>query len=460
MTRPAHPVADADDLRLLVGPGRLPGADHDALAAALGRRHPPAIRLRREADRQRLPWPLEPVPWYRLAGWPEQQTPRPSRTLAYAAGDYYLQDAGSLLALAATDADADPAPAAALRVCDLCSSPGGKASALVEAAGPGGFVVANEPIRGRLPPLAFNLTRTGSDRFAITSLDPERLAAELPGMFDLVVVDAPCSGQALLGRGKQRPSALSARQVDLNAARQRRILTAAVTLLRPGGRLIYSTCTFAEAENEHQVAWLIDRFGLEAAPVARLARQQSDSALPAYRLWPHRDRCAGAFAAALRAPAAAGAPPGDAEPDRRRDRPAARPNAECQKLLRSLGCATGGVEFGVAGSVVIGWPADIPPRVRSLAAAGPEWLHRTGTTWRPANALAVRRDDRVAGMPAVTASDAEAAAFLRGEPLPLPPGDETWLRVTWQGRGLGWVKRDRGLGKNHLPPAARLAVEG
>jgi 16S rRNA C967 or C1407 C5-methylase (RsmB/RsmF family) len=476
---------DPASLEPLLG-GRLPAAEIAALAEAVGRRQPTAARLRRDAEESLLPWPLEPVAWYRLAGWPADATPRPSRTLAYAAGDYYLQDAGSLLALAAAGSDETPAPTAGLRVCDLCGSPGGKATALVEAAGPDGLVVANEPIRGRLPPLVFNLARTGSDRYAVMSLDPEQLADRLPAAFDLVLVDAPCSGQALLGRGKQQPSALSPRQVGLNAARQRRILAAAVRLLRPGGRLIYSTCTFAEEENERQVAWLMEDHGLLPDHVPRLEPYRSDGSLPAYRIWPHRDRSAGAFAASLRVPAD-GEPAADRFPaagpsgralgsstggqfrsgsrppnanGRDRRRPPAEPlSRDCRQLLASLGCDSGGVELITSGSVVQGWPADLPVELRSLAVAGPEWFHRTGSTWRPAHALAVRRDAAVAGVAALAASDEEAAAYLRGEPVAIPPGDEPWLRITWRGRPLGWVKRDGSRGKNHLPPAARLPIE-
>jgi len=493
VARSSRYAFDAGTLEPLLG-GRLPHGELDALAQALGRRQPSAVRLRRDAEGSLLPWPLEPVAWYPLAGRPAGDSPRPSRTLAYAAGDYYLQDAGSLLALAAAAAD-EPPSAAGLAVCDLCASPGGKATALVEAAGPGGWVVANEPIRGRLPPLGFNLARTGSDRYAITSLDPEQLADRLPAAFDLVLVDAPCSGQALLGKGRQQASALSPRQVGLNAARQRRILAAAVRLLRPSGRLIYSTCTFADEENERQVAWLIKEVGLEADPVARLEAYRSEPSLPAYRAWPHRDGCAGAFAASLRAPATPRAQRVDQQftpaelaethgRDQETARPLARPpsndhrpppappahrrqrsstavglSSDCRELLATLGCDAGDVAFTVSGSVVHGWPACIPAEVRSLAVAGPEWFHRTGSTWRPAHALAVRRDTVAAGVSAVAVSDGEAAAYLRGEPLAIPGGDESWLRITWRGRPLGWVKRDGNRGKNHLPAAARLAIE-
>lgn len=439
----------------IVGEGRLPADEIPRLTEAVAGRHRPAVRRRREVPPAALPWPLEPVAWYGLAGLPAD-TPRPSRTLHYAAGDYYIQDAGSLLALAAAGADRpadDPGSVAGLRICDLCAAPGGKATALVEAVGRNGWVLANEPIRGRLPALAFNLHRTGSDRYAMTSLDPERLADRLPGRFDLVLVDAPCSGQALLGRGRQEISALSPRQISLNAARQRRILAAAVRLAAPGAAIVYSTCTFAADENERQVEWLRDTHGLVSEAVPSLAAYRSDDRLATYRLWPHRDRCAGGFAARLRVPGAEG---GDEARTGSR-RPAGRIDRGIHELIAALGCEPDGIEWSIEANVCLGWPEDIPADVRRLAVSGPEWFHRTGRTWRPAHALAIRRDAAAAAR--ADLDDSRATAFMGGGSVEIGAGGEPWLRAMWNGRPLGWLKRDRTTGKNHLPPAARLDID-
>ena len=143
---------------------------------------------------------------HHLGRRPAQNSGSPARTLAYACGDFFIQDAGSLLALALAGADGEGLHGKV--VCDLCAAPGGKASALLEAVSDNdpdsrGFVLANEVIRNRVAPLQLNLARTGSDRYAISSLDPERLAEQLPQAFDLLMVDAPCSGQAMMSRGKQ-----------------------------------------------------------------------------------------------------------------------------------------------------------------------------------------------------------------------------------------------------------------
>ncbi len=182
--------------------------------------------------------------------WLVDPLQRPSQSPHYVCNDYYIQDAGSLLALALLAAKPHE------RICDLCAAPGGKASGILEKLGTGGFLLANEPIRSRWEILEWSLNRIGNPRFALSGCDPDRLPTELFGTFDAVLVDAPCSGQTLVGKRKRSDNAFDASQVAHSAARQRRILTHALPLLKPGGRLVYSTCTFAVEENEAQMEWL------------------------------------------------------------------------------------------------------------------------------------------------------------------------------------------------------------
>ena len=419
--------------------------DIGALKSALATRYPSVLRRRRESLSLELPFSAEPVPWYSLGFKPCQESARPSQYPLYAAGDYYLQDAGSLLALAAADADGDALQGGRL-VCDLCAAPGGKASALVEAIGDAGFVLANEPIRGRLPALKYNLARTGSDRYAISCLDPDALAARLGGVFDLVLVDAPCSGQALLPRGKQTSAALSAKQILHCAARQQRILDAAQALTAPQGALIYSTCTFSEAENEAQIKRLLDQGGVAARPVERLTPYAS--VLPGtYRLWPHRDHCAGSFAAALNVLDAPRTTQGS------RERSSDRPPSELADWLSP----TDALLVRCFAATVVGWPTDSPVWLDEVAVAGPELAHRTGKTWRPSHAAAIRRVDRARGLRAIELTADQVVQYLRGESMTVSDGDG-WCVAAFQGHRLGWVKVTGQTAKNHLPPQARLTT--
>ena len=421
-----------------------------AFSAALMSRHPSAIRYRNDIDPQDFAFPVRPIPWYSLGYQCTDPGVRPSRTLQYAAGDFFIQDSGSMLALAA--ADADHPPQRDRLICDLCAAPGGKSSALLESIGDG-FLLANEPIQSRIAPLAYNLARTGSDRYAISSLDPERLQSRLGGIFDLVLADVPCSGQALLGRGKQSLAAVSKTQIEHSALRAKRILASAVNLLRPGGRLVLSTCTFAEAENESQVRWLLDQDGVTPEPLERLADYASDETGCSYRLWPHRHGCAGSFAASLRCDLEGAIPAASTiREKRKRGKKPERLPAEFSDWFDAMP-----ERYQVAGAVIWAWPEDAPPWVESIAAGGPEAAYRTGQTWKPAHGVALRRTGALRATKGIEVDAATAQQFLSGQPIPCDASG--WCVVRHQGRALGWVKASRGTGKNHLPAAARMNVE-
>ncbi|MEO1528001.1 MAG: hypothetical protein AAFX06_21425 [Planctomycetota bacterium] len=416
----------------------------DLFREALFAHYPSAARLRFGESETELPFAHEPVPWYSLGFRSTSPEIRPSRTLAYARGEFFLQDAGSMLALAACDADSSTERRL---VCDLCAAPGGKASALLESIGEG-FLLANEPIRARVAPLAYNLARTGSDRYVITSLDPERLAQQLGGVFDLVLVDAPCSGQALLGRGKQSLAALSMKQIEHSAARARRILDSAMMLLRPGGRLVLSTCTFADAENESQIEWLAERPGIDASPCERLAEYAS-GAPACYRLLPQRHHCAGSFAGAVQMSEDVSTTSREPAPTRKKSKRGKPPRlpVEIASLFETCPSRLHGTD-----AVLWGWPDDAPSWVESVAIGGPELAYRTGSTWKPSHAAALQRN--LAARQTVELDDVHAMDYLRGQVVPCET-QSGWTVATSGQRPIGWVKCSRGTGKNHLPGHAR-----
>lgn len=445
----------------------------EAFADALAKPYHNVVRRRRGCD----PFPVgeagEVIPWYSLGCRPLTPSRPPSRTLSYACGDFFVQDAGSLLALAACGADDDSLQGKL--ICDLCSAPGGKATALVEAVTPsesrgsvsdadespndqsaGGFVLANEVIRSRIGPLQVNLSRTGSDRYAISNLDPDTLANRLASTFDVVLVDAPCSGQAMMGRGKQRSSALAEHQIQHSASRQRRILDAAVKLLRNGGQLVYSTCTFAEAENEAQVRRLIHKGVARPRDIARLHSYQTEPGC--YRCWPHIHQCAGSFAASLTIehPDAIEHPETENTRDvfrkrhKHRRTMSMKPPAELSEWYSALET----IRLAVRESVVFGFSSDAPNWVDQIAVSGPELSYRAGQTWKPAYAGALRRTGQVNAILDLDADESACRKYMRGEPI--PTSAKGWNVVRYRGRPLGWVKADGRIGKNHLPNAARM----
>jgi NOL1/NOP2/fmu family ribosome biogenesis protein len=307
-----------------------------------------------------------------------------------------------------------------------------------------------------LAALQLNLARTGSDRFAISCLDPQVLADRLGSVFDVVLVDAPCSGQVLLSRGRQTASSWSTKQIQHSASRQSRILDAATRLLRSGGQLIYSTCTFAEAENEAQVSRLISAGCVDAAEVARL-QEYGSNVQGCYRLWPQRHDCAGSFAASLVANGrnvAAGTPCRSKRSKATNRRQGSQAEPSWEQWFRPLGES---VRTQMVDSVVWGWPSDAPAWVEELAVAGPELAHRTGQTWKPAHAAALRRVDRGSSWQDVEVDAELACRFVRGETIPCQQAG--WQVVKFAGRPLGWAKGSGAIGKNHLPAVARMNCE-
>lgn len=424
-----------------------------------------AIRWRPGAARDLVAWPMIPVRWHPGGCWlPE--TRRPAAHPAFGAGEYVIQDPSSLLAVTLLE------PQPGELVCDLCAAPGGKATALLEAIGNDGWLLANEPIESRLAALEFNLARHGSRRYCVTSRDPDWLAEIFSSSFDAVLVDAPCSGQSLLGRGKRDVSAFREATVRHCAARQARILAAAARLVRPGGRLVYSTCTFADAENEA----LIERF-LEAdhhfaiAASAHLAAWESALLPGSYRLWPHRDGCGGAFAVCLRKEEPSTFSLG--EPTARdpisegllgsvRRRGAHRGPSGALGGRCSLASfwqpewgALHDADFVAFAARMIGWPPGLPAGWAEIACGGPEVAYRAGETWFPAYALAMRRAADWHPAQTTDLSDDLARRYLTGEIVPASVSG--WSVATWQGRALGWLKSDGVRGKNHLPKQGRLA---
>src|SRR4051812_48037808 len=174
------------------------------------------------------------------------------------------------------------APEPGWRVADVAAAPGGKATDLAARVGPGGVLLANEVVRPRLRLLESALERWGSPAAVTASLPLERLG----GSWDGVLLDAPCTGEALFRRDPSTEREWSEASVLGNAKRQARLLDAVAPLVRSGGVLVYSTCSFEREENEEQVERFLDRtYGWE------LDREE--------RLWPHRDPGDGQFVARL-----------------------------------------------------------------------------------------------------------------------------------------------------------------
>ncbi len=222
---------------------------------------------------------------------------RPGKSERHDSGEVYCLDLSSTFACAALSEVRGPVPL----LLDLCAAPGGKSILASRYLSPD-FVVANEAIRKRSSQLIANFKRCGIDPSIVVSRDPAALASSVPQAADVVIVDAPCSGQSLVLKDRAAPGAFHPATISMNARRQRRILACAARLVRPGGHLLYSTCTFSREENEEVIEWLLKGHPhLSLLPVGLLTAFQSGHADgPMYRLFPQDGHGAGAFCALLK----------------------------------------------------------------------------------------------------------------------------------------------------------------
>jgi len=220
------------------------GSESETFFRALG--DEAVVSVRYNPLKLALPANLKAVPWCRTGAYLDQ---RPVFTFdpAIHAGCYYVQEASSMfLEQAVVQLKLHEKKILAL---DLCASPGGKTTHLASLLHPDSLILSNETIQSRLAPLKENVIKWGSGNVLVTQNDPADFAS-LESFFDLVVIDAPCSGEGLFRKDHDSMQQWSPQNCDLCASRQQGILKDVLPCLKPGGVLVYSTCTFNEKENE------------------------------------------------------------------------------------------------------------------------------------------------------------------------------------------------------------------
>ena len=253
-------------------------------------------RLKRRAGTEaflRSRFSLKEVPWC-ANGFFYQEEERPGKCALHEAGAYYIQEPSAMSAAELLFADRpyretetrvlggclpckeenlarqSEADEKALRVLDLCAAPGGKSTQIASHMQGKGLLWSNEIHPSRAKILSQNLERMGAVNVIVSCEEPEALAARLPGFFDRVLVDAPCSGEGMFRKSEEAINGWSLENIRLCAARQKEILRAADRLLAPGGFLVYSTCTFAPEEDEQTAEWLMDTFGYELLDLRKI----------------------------------------------------------------------------------------------------------------------------------------------------------------------------------------------
>lgn len=336
----------------------------------------------------------------------------------------------------------DPKPGE--RVCDLCAAPGGKTTQIAGRMLGQGFLLCNEINPKRAKILSRNIERMGVANALVTNEHPETLASRFPGFFDRVLVDAPCSGEGMFRKEEAAVTDWSQETVQMCARRQREILDSAARLVRPGGRLVYSTCTFAPEEDEETVAAFLESHP-EFAPEPVEAPWFEPGENASYRMWPHKLLGEGHFAAVLRkTQGESGEVP-------------ACPGGKCPKAWESFAKELDitlpegkAVSFGQS----LYWaPMELPElnRLKVLCPGLELGTERKGR-FEPAHALALWLKTC-----AVTESfppeSPEMKAYLHGDVV--PSGKKGWCLVQAGGYAIGWGKGDGSVLKNHYPKGLR-----
>ncbi len=227
---------------------------------------------------------------------------RPSFTFdpLFHAGCYYVQEASSMFIEQAIRRYVDN-PVVML---DLCAAPGGKSTLLRSLLPEGSLLVANEVMRNRSQILAENIIKWGHPEVIVTNNDPADFT-KLTNMFDVILTDVPCSGEGMFRKDEVAISEWSTNNVEICYTRQRRILEDIWPTLKPGGILIYSTCTYNREENEDNVKWISEELGAQILPVNaneewNITGNLTENIFPAYRFMPHKTTGEGFFMAVLR----------------------------------------------------------------------------------------------------------------------------------------------------------------
>lgn len=288
------PIDFVEQMQMMLGP------KYKTFVEALEEPAPRSLRLN--------PRKLNGKPGLRQVPWSSQGYYVKKNTLftldpTLHAGGYYVQEPSSMFLEQALSQLLDlKEPCMAL---DLCAAPGGKSTLLASLLSDDSLIVANEVIKPRARTLAENVTKWGQANILVSNNDPADFRA-LPGFFDAVIVDAPCSGEGLFRKDPEAIKEWSVDHVQHCCERQQRILGEAWQTLRPGGLLIYSTCTYNLLENEENLYWLAETFGVESQRLRLNPNWQVEESevnqIYGYRFYPHLVKGEGFFLAALRKP--------------------------------------------------------------------------------------------------------------------------------------------------------------
>ncbi len=414
------------------------GEEYPAFLSSLERPRAVALRFNPlKGEIPLLPFVRRPVSWEPM-GFYYDSASRPGLHPYHDAGVYYLQEASAMAPVALLE------PQPGERVLDLCAAPGGKSTQIAGRMEGKGLLLCNEYNSKRSLVLSRNIERMGIANALVTNEHPENLARRLPGFFDRVLIDAPCSGEGMFRKEEAAVTDWSPETVLMCARRQAEILDSGARMVRPGGRLVYSTCTFAPEENEGVIeAFLQDHPDFEPEPVAAPWFEAGEMAT--YRMWPHKLLGEGHFAAVLR---------------RKEEQQPETCTIAGEKLPGEWTAFAKELDISLPQGKAISfgrglyWAPVELPQLQGLKVLRPGLAlgEVKKDRFEPAHALALWLKDcsRKAELPP---DSREVEAYLQGNVLSTQI--RGWCLVTTGGYSLGWGKGDGTQLKNHYPKGLR-----
>lgn len=443
-------------------------ASYAQFSAALQETPPVSVRLNPRKAVADLFSSAAPVPWSAHGRYLPERPLFAADPLIFA-GAYYVQEPSSMF-LSAILRQLLP-PNEPLKVLDFCAAPGGKTTLLLSMLSPESLLVANELMRNRLPALSENLTRWGAHNTIVTSADAAHFQ-QLPAFFDLILVDAPCSGEGMFRKDSKAINMWSENLVRSCAGTQRKILDQIMPALKPGGLLIYSTCTFSEAENEKNLIHLAESNHFEPIKIDILPPwgilqtevRLGEEVFYGYRFYPHRLKGEGFFICCLRKKKGAAV---SARFKKKKKKSADSPlhflSEKAQIPLKPWLKSSAELVFLSEGAQLAAFPQHQRKALDYFSRTFPAY-RKIGVsigkiqrnTFTPSHALALSRLC-AEHIPRYALDYSQAIAYLRKDPLTLKTTTKKgWALVCYKKIILGWIKILPGRINNYYPTQMRL----
>jgi 16S rRNA C967 or C1407 C5-methylase (RsmB/RsmF family)/NOL1/NOP2/fmu family ribosome biogenesis protein len=418
------------------------------------------LSFRRNPSKWHNDLPFERVPWC-STGYYLQKRPLFTLDPWFHAGAYYVQEPGSMLLEQAFNAVITDKPALIL---DLCGAPGGKSTHLHALMKPTDLLITNEVIRSRAIVLQEIIQKWGYSNTIVTNSDPDDFT-RLKDLFDIVVVDAPCSGEGLFRKDRESVKQWTLNNTNLCEARQRRIISAAWDCLKPDGYLIYSTCTFNPGENIKNAKWLVRNKNAESVEI-NLEDEWNvvpiiEDGVTGYQTFPHLTKAEGFFITVIRK--CSRNDTGFKLP-KEFSKKAVKISNKQNSFIKEWIKESGEYDFIQRGEEFYYFPLrwqhllyQMEKKVKILQAGSPVAIIK-GHVLIPHAGLALATQFNSAIFPVSELPIKEAIGFLRKDDLKIGSFEKGWVLINYKGMPLGWVKN---LGKrvnNHYPKEWRIRM--